>query len=318
MPATCTTVSPHAPVPRLPPLPPQMLLAAPAGRAELERWPQYARGAIVADSAGRCHVKLGVFQFFLFWFAFYVIKGDGGGGPGVDSQLRSQSAGLTSSVRKVGRAGGRIGGRAGGRTWQMPWCLPGWVAASFMCASVRVWVVCWEAGQGGAGHGCGWCGFACGTWCAGGAGGVGSRRRRCNCGLPQLTSRQCSRGAARHCTPPLQPDSAPATVQPMLLPTLLPPAAHAYCLVCQAADALHLMRARESGAWRHPYLAALRQLLLELLPRPSSASQMGPTAMPAAGAGARRQADGGVPGVDAVLCWFHANRVGWLCPNAPL
>ena len=87
-----------------------MLLAAPAGRQELERWPQYQRGAIVSDAAGRCHVKLGVFQFFLFWFAFYVIKGDGGG---MDSQLRPQSVGLTNSVRKVGwheRAGrGRFG-----------------------------------------------------------------------------------------------------------------------------------------------------------------------------------------------------------------
>lgn len=98
---------PPGPRPRLP----QMLLAAPAGRAELERWPQYARGAVVADASGRCHVKLGVFQFFLFWFAFYVIKGDGGAG--VDSQLRPQSAGLTSSVRKVGRGlgGGGVGGR---------------------------------------------------------------------------------------------------------------------------------------------------------------------------------------------------------------
>lgn len=41
-----------------------------------------------------------MFQFFLCWFAFYVIKGDGGGG--VDALLsRPQSAGLTSSVRKV-------------------------------------------------------------------------------------------------------------------------------------------------------------------------------------------------------------------------
>lgn len=36
----------------------QMLLASPAGRAELERWPQYQRGAVVTDSAGRCHVKV--------------------------------------------------------------------------------------------------------------------------------------------------------------------------------------------------------------------------------------------------------------------
>lgn len=35
-----------------------MLLASPAGRSELERWPQYQRGAIVTDAAGRCHVKV--------------------------------------------------------------------------------------------------------------------------------------------------------------------------------------------------------------------------------------------------------------------
>ena len=39
-----------------------MLLASPAGRAELERWPQYSRGAVAVDASGRCHVKLGVFQ----------------------------------------------------------------------------------------------------------------------------------------------------------------------------------------------------------------------------------------------------------------
>jgi hypothetical protein len=82
----------------------QMLLASPAGRAELERWPQYGRGTLIADGAGRWHVKLGVFQFFLCWFAFYVIKGDGSS---TDAQLapyRPQTAGLSNSVRKVGPA----------------------------------------------------------------------------------------------------------------------------------------------------------------------------------------------------------------------
>jgi hypothetical protein len=78
-----------------------MLLASPAGRAELGRWPQYARGAIVTDAQGRCHVKLGVFQFFIFWFAFYVIRGDGGGGDAQGGAYRPQTAGLTQSVRKV-------------------------------------------------------------------------------------------------------------------------------------------------------------------------------------------------------------------------
>lgn len=49
---------------------------------------------------------------------------------------------------------------------------------------------------------------------------------------------------------------------------------------------LHLTgRGRDSDAQRHPYLAALRQLLLELLPRPSVASAQLPTAAtPAKGA----------------------------------
>lgn len=52
----------------------------------------------------------------------------------------------------------------------------------------------------------------------------------------------------------------------------------------QAADALHLTgRGREREAMRHPYLAALRQLLLELLPRPSLATQQLPSATPAKG-----------------------------------
>lgn len=49
------------------------MLAAAAGRAELERWPQYA-GALVYDSSGKAHIHVGVFQYFVFWTAFYVLK----------------------------------------------------------------------------------------------------------------------------------------------------------------------------------------------------------------------------------------------------
>ncbi|KAK9831540.1 hypothetical protein WJX81_007383 [Elliptochloris bilobata] len=51
----------------------QLLLASEAGRAELERWPQY-RGRLLVDGAGRAHVRLLTFQYFLFWFAFYVLR----------------------------------------------------------------------------------------------------------------------------------------------------------------------------------------------------------------------------------------------------
>lgn len=42
-------------------------------RVELERWPQYL-GRLLVDGAGRAHVRLPTFQYFLFWFAFYVLR----------------------------------------------------------------------------------------------------------------------------------------------------------------------------------------------------------------------------------------------------
>lgn len=50
----------------------------------------------------------------------------------------------------------------------------------------------------------------------------------------------------------------------------------------QAADLMHLTRGgRDSEDLRHPYLAALRSLLLELLPRPTAAGGLGGGARPA-------------------------------------
>jgi hypothetical protein len=47
---------------------------------------------------------------------------------------------------------------------------------------------------------------------------------------------------------------------------------------------MHLTRGgRDAEALRHPYLAALRQLLLELLPRPANAMQGGAAATPSKG-----------------------------------
>lgn len=74
-----------------------LLLGRPTGRPEQPSTPL----PTVPQHLAPPHLQLGVFQFFLCWFAFYVIKGDGGGS--VDALLsRPQSAGLTSSVRKVG------------------------------------------------------------------------------------------------------------------------------------------------------------------------------------------------------------------------
>ena len=43
-------------------------------RAEMERWPQY-RGRIVLDAQGNPHIHLSVLTYFLFWTAFYVLRG---------------------------------------------------------------------------------------------------------------------------------------------------------------------------------------------------------------------------------------------------
>lgn len=78
----------------------------------------------------------------------------------------------------------------------------------------------------------------------------------------------------------------------------------------QAADALHLTgRGRESEAMRHPYLAALRQLLLELLPRPSLATQQLPAATPTKGAfvsAAASAAAASAAASDVVAGWLRA------------
>ena len=43
-------------------------------RKELAKWPQY-RGRIVEDSLGRKQIHLNVWGYFLFWTAFYVLRG---------------------------------------------------------------------------------------------------------------------------------------------------------------------------------------------------------------------------------------------------
>ncbi|KAJ9510102.1 hypothetical protein QJQ45_015584 [Haematococcus lacustris] len=73
------------PVERLPPHT-QVLLSSPAGRQLLASWPQYA-GHIHPDASGRVQVYLNVFGYFMFWTAFYVLRGRAlgpdqpGGGP---------------------------------------------------------------------------------------------------------------------------------------------------------------------------------------------------------------------------------------------
>ena len=40
----------------------------------MERWPQY-KGRIVLDGQGNPHIHLSVLTYFLFWTAFYVLRG---------------------------------------------------------------------------------------------------------------------------------------------------------------------------------------------------------------------------------------------------
>ena len=69
----------------------------------------------------------------------------------------------------------------------------------------------------------------------------------------------------------------------MRQPTRVDPRAMLPWPLLQAADVLHLTRGRESEAMQHPYLAALRQLLLEMLPRPTAATQLNAATTPAKG-----------------------------------
>ncbi|KAK9815560.1 hypothetical protein WJX72_005838 [[Myrmecia] bisecta] len=52
----------------------QILLGIEAGRQVLNSWPQY-HNHIVTDASGRCQVHLNVFEYFMFWTAFYVLRG---------------------------------------------------------------------------------------------------------------------------------------------------------------------------------------------------------------------------------------------------
>ena len=45
-------------------------------RQALEGWPQYA-GRLLLDGSGRPAVHVPVFQYFLFWTAFYMLRGPG-------------------------------------------------------------------------------------------------------------------------------------------------------------------------------------------------------------------------------------------------
>ncbi|KAG2445175.1 hypothetical protein HYH02_008643 [Chlamydomonas schloesseri] len=118
----------------------QELLKEPGGlgRRLLDTWPQY-RGRIRTDVTGRPQVFLNVLEYFMFWTAFYVLRGSTSDGSRVDSRPPgggSSSAGMMGSyvygqlsgsyggaIRSVGNAivGGLIMGRPAGGLQSHPY-----------------------------------------------------------------------------------------------------------------------------------------------------------------------------------------------------
>ncbi|GBF95518.1 hypothetical protein Rsub_07868 [Raphidocelis subcapitata] len=81
----------------------QELLQTAGGRAELERWPQY-RGRLRAEAGGRCQVMLNMYEYFMFWAAFYVLRGTRGHeGARPDAPAgRARAGQLYENVRSYG------------------------------------------------------------------------------------------------------------------------------------------------------------------------------------------------------------------------
>ena len=87
----------------------QERLLSPGGRAELERWPQY-RGRLRPDAAGRWQVVLNMYEFFMFWAAFYVLRGS----RGAEAAAARAAAGGAGGGAAGGVGGGMGVGAAGG------------------------------------------------------------------------------------------------------------------------------------------------------------------------------------------------------------
>ncbi|PNW82237.1 hypothetical protein CHLRE_06g278126v5 [Chlamydomonas reinhardtii] len=114
----------------------QELLKEPGGlgRRLLDSWPQY-RGRIRPDVTGRPQVFLNVLEYFMFWTAFYVLRGSTSDGSRVDSRppAGGSSQGVMGSmygqlsyggaIRSVGSAivGGLIMGRPAGGLQSHPY-----------------------------------------------------------------------------------------------------------------------------------------------------------------------------------------------------
>eukprot|EP00798_Chlamydomonas_sp_ICE-L_P029152 gene29154-32373_t len=80
----------------------QELLRRVAGRLELTHWPQY-KDRVVRDSSGHIQVFLNVFEYYMFWTAFYVLRGGRSCDSYTGSGSRSRGGGSGSSGSGSGR-----------------------------------------------------------------------------------------------------------------------------------------------------------------------------------------------------------------------
>lgn len=80
-----------------------------ACRKALEAWPQYSKHIIV-DRRGKYHVHLNVFEYFVFWTAFYVLRSSQSGGclPQPAPKGYSSLAPSFGTVRKVRLLSGSV------------------------------------------------------------------------------------------------------------------------------------------------------------------------------------------------------------------
>jgi len=79
----------------------QLLLRSEEGVRELQQWPQYVNSIVKDPKLGQYQIQVSVFNYFLFWFAFYAMGKHG-----------------TAGRMDSGRYGGRVGRNIGAmKTW---------------------------------------------------------------------------------------------------------------------------------------------------------------------------------------------------------
>lgn len=97
----------------------QELLRVPAGLRELNGWPQY-KGRLRLDNMGRCQVHLNMFEYLMFWAAFYVLRGSRSTDKG-KAATSSRGRGLIQSgARRLLGGSSSSGGGSSGALFSEP------------------------------------------------------------------------------------------------------------------------------------------------------------------------------------------------------